>query len=431
VISHERFSSAQRAFVRFPMPRSAPRPAERHRLVRRVLPLALLLAVLLSGCSEIPVGLSRPPQAAPSLRTVPSIGRSRAGHPHVRLAPPRRDPPPRLHVSGTLLETPDGRRVVLRGVNVYALPFYLGSNGGAAPGLGSVTRRAYLDRFSLFRAIRATGANAVRIPLSSTVYFSGTGVYGIRARAGYLGELRAFVDAASDAGLYVVLSWWDALGQGAMLLNTYESELPMMAVVAKLFSGMPNVIYEPYNEPNDISWTSWLPMIETTIKYWRTTIGYSGVLIIDTIDYSWIFSPTYATAVMNYDASILGRANLVFANHWYPNGDSCFCTDEQAQWMAIVGGYVRSFPILGTEYGISDGTGPTELSFGVEMLSYIANHSIPEGLNGAFVFAWNWIDPNAMTAGPRETLTPWGAAAARVLLSAGHASSQIGRLPAR
>lgn len=354
------------------------------------------LAVVCSACSSGPPGLALPSTTVPP---------GRLAHPLHGNA---------LEVSGNLIHLASGPRFVVKGVVVYALPFYYDNQAVDQP-LMSVTDQVASDPQGLFATIRATGANTVRIPLSALVYNDNR--YGPGGPTGYLERLRAVVRAASAAGLHVVLSWWDALGEGSALLADYKSQFPMMRTVATMFRHNNRVVYEPYNEPNGMTWDQWIVLMERTLSYWRADIGYRGLLIADTPMYSWDFEPVYVRRLLQYDAALLGHADLVVANHRYPNGSPCFCGAERASWVAKVGQYVRQFPILGTEYGIADGIGPAELGWARGFLSYLSSTAIPSGFNGAIGFVWNWVDADTMTDPVTHQLNAWGDVAVSELLS--------------
>jgi hypothetical protein len=316
-----------------------------------------------------------------------------------------------LKVVGSTLELSSGQRFVMRGVLVYAMPFYL-VDGGPDPTMASETETAYANRWAMFARIKALGFNTVSIRIGWQAYSSDAYGYG---PAGYLARLQGLVDAASSQGLYVILNWGDAVGDGYSVLTQYSNWFPMMKLVALMFADNPGVIYEPFNEPHEISWSQWLVLSEKMLQFWRATIGYRGVIIADTQYWSWNFDPTYVGALINYDAALLGQPDLLIANHRYPNGNTCFCGSEVSNWNSLVGQYIGKFPLVGSEYGIDDLIGPTELSWGEQFLSYMENQAIPEGFNGAIMFVWSWVDPNTMTDLTTGKLTAWGQAVVNAL----------------
>jgi hypothetical protein len=355
-----------------------------------------VVAVACSACSGR-IGLALPSTTVKQTTTTTT---TIAPHHHaVKLLPA-------LRVVGNTLEQSSGKRFVMKGVIVYAMPFYL-TNGGADPGLASVTETAYQDRWAMFARIKSLGFNTVKIPLQSTVYAGDA--YGLDGMGAYLARLRAVVNAATTEGLYVVLCWTDSLTEGYSVLTQYSTPFPMMKAVEAIFANNPGVIYEPYNEPHEISWDQWIVISEKMLLYWRGGIGYHGVLIADTQYWDWNFDPVYVTALLRYDKALLGSPNLLIANHRYPNGNSCFCGSERATWDSLIGQYIGKFPLIGTEYGIDDEIGPPELAWGQGLLTYLEDQAIPAGFNGAIMFVWNW-EPDAIAEPTTGALTPWGRA---------------------
>ncbi len=241
-----------------------------------------------------PTTATLPP--APGAAVTPAL--AVAGPPHDRIGGPLRHP----------------------GSPIYALPFYV-VDGRPDPQLAAVTDSAYANRASMFATLKALGYNTVRIPLQASVVAADP--YGLGGMRGYLDRLQAFVDAATGAGLYVDVSWWDAFNEGASLPGDYTAEFPMMKAVVDRFSDDPRVIYEPFNEPNGISWDQWIVTFERVLLYWRGSLGYRGVIIADTPNWSRDFDPTYAAALIRYDRALLGSPNLMIANPRYPNGNQC------------------------------------------------------------------------------------------------------------
>lgn len=305
-----------------------------------------------------------------------------------------------------MLET-GGHRVVLRGVVEYVLPFYDEAPGKSDPSLASFTDADFRERDQIFKAMVQDGINSIRIPLGLTDYNNET--YHIGGKTGYLKRLRETVKSADHYGLRVILSWWDSLGWGPSIGEFYRRSFPMMQSVVEAIGNNPSVLYEPDNEPNGIDWGVWTRVMAATVKEWRSVFGYRGPLILDTINYSWSFSPTRAKYLQNLDSSLLDSpSQLVFANHRYPDGDTCFCGLSKQDWMSGVGRWVGRYPILGTEYGVYvDGFRPNN-GWIEQFSSFIFRSEIPKGLNGGVFFLWSWVDPNSLTLTNHLTPTPYG-----------------------
>ena len=296
-------------------------------------------------------------------------------------------------------------RFIARGVTDYVMPFYADGNS-PDPHLAAATAANYAERWTAFRAMQSAGINVVRIPLGLPGFVSD--IYGLGGTNGYLRRLRLTVQAAQSVGLRVILCWWDSLGWAGSLPRQYQSDWTMMASVIRAIGPNPDVIYEPFNEPNGLDWASWQQVVISTLREWRTHLGYQGPLILDTIDYSWTFSASAATAVQAADSQLLGGPpQLVFANHRYPNGSDCLCGSSLNKFEATIGRWVSKFPLIGTEYGVYSAGYPASDRWMATMLTEV--HILDgRGFNGAAVFTWYWIDPNTLTTAPPGPLTTYG-----------------------
>ncbi|HLN07071.1 MAG TPA: hypothetical protein VK217_12385 [Acidimicrobiales bacterium] len=188
----------------------------------------------------------------------------------------------------------------------------------------------------------------------------------------------------------------------------YQSQWTMMRTVAAMFRNDPYVVFEPYNEPNHITWAQWILIMKRTLDSWRGVLGYRGLLIIDTPQFSWGFEPAYVRRLQQYDAALLGRADLVIANHRYPDGSLCFCGTSEASWVTTVGQYSSRFPIVGTELGIYDGFGGVGLEWGRSFLAYLDSTAIPHGFNGSVIFVWSWVNADSIIERATGHFTAWG-----------------------
>ena len=242
-------------------------------------------------------------------------------------------------------------------------------------------------------------------------------------RATYLRWVRNWVVAAKNAGLYTQICWWDSLDSsdgtknGAHWATEYRYAFPMMTAVHRALrrpdgSDDPMVYYEPFNEPNGITWDQWLVAMKATVSLWRSN-GYQGVLLLDTIDYSHGYSEPYLAALEAFDALLTRsrRHNLMFAHHDY-------CTDypgfrfDPDRWHSTSGGAATRHVLLESEFG-NFNDGHTNLTWSRDTARYFRNHGFGRtniaGMS-AFLFG-NWYDTNAMSTDPAgRHLTPWGKA---------------------
>jgi len=310
-----------------------------------------------------------------------------------------------LRVRGSELVDASNHRVVSRGATLYAVPFY-DDGGRPDPDLARVTSLVYTRRVEVLRAMADAGVNTVRVPVSLALW--NADAYGIGGRAGYGARIQTLVGAARHQGLVVIVAWFDAGTWGSQLEARHADTFEMMRAVRALLGDDPGVIYEPFNEPNNVDWPTWERVVSDELRFWRRELGYRGVLVIDTIGYSWEFDPGPAMTALASDAELLGTPQVLFANHRYANDNSCFCGDEATTWDAQVARNVGRFPILGDEYGNYNAPYPPSPGWTAGFLRHLGADVVPAGLNGALAFVWNWVDPNSITQPDAVTLTPYG-----------------------
>lgn len=311
----------------------------------------------------------------------------------------------RISVRGPDLVGPDGEPFLFLGSTLYALPFYEGGRDGTDPALNAETRRNTENLGPILDRMRAEGLNSVRIPLSSAGWESDA--YAITSDE-WLTRLELIASEARQRDLQVVISWWDAAMQGDEWPERYREAFPMMRAVHERLADYENVVAEPWNEPNDVSWDEWYAVTADTIRFWRSELGYDGLLVMNTTDYSWSFDPNEADRVIAFDAALRGEPNVAFANHRYANANDCFCGEEREDWEEEVGRFVPDYPLIVTEIGNFNRDWEPSDVWVDQFARHLVEDRVPAGLDGIFVFTWRWVDPNTMTEPDGVTLTSFG-----------------------
>lgn len=301
------------------------------------------------------------------------------------------------------------QRLFLKGVNVWGITDYITREFAGTQ---------YANRDAVCATIRAWGGNHIRLRVLADEYVH---LKFMGSTANYLLWIRNWVASAKAHGLYVYISWWDSRDSqnksenGANWATHYAFAFPMMAAVyhtLKLAGGHddPAVFYEPFNEPNQVTWATWTPAMTATVRFWRS-LGFQGVLVIDTPAYSHYYSDTNMSALESIDASLTKtrRHNLVWARHDY-------CTDYKskvftaARWLDSTGGSQSRHVLLESEFGNANGSA-SNLPWSTAISAYFHAHGFARpnvaGMSG-FLFG-NWYDDNAMSTDPiGADPTPWG-----------------------
>ncbi len=311
----------------------------------------------------------------------------------------------RLHTEVNVL-VQDDKRFVVKGATAYLLPFYTKPDGSPDDGIGPTAARNFDERSTIFARMAELGVNTLRVPVALATYEND--VYELGGKDAYLERLEAIVADANAVGLLIIISWWDSLGAGADWPEEASSVHGMMRDVYERFEANTQVVYEPWNEPHEVTWDEWIDTTTETVELFRNDFGYRGLLIADTIDYSWGFSTKHADEILDLDGELLGGApNIAFANHRYANLNTCFCGDELESWENVVGRYVDEYPIVGTEYGFFNHLGDPVPLWNEELVAHLIA-KVDDGFNGYTAFVWDWSDPNTLTIGDLVTLNEHG-----------------------
>lgn len=380
----------------------------------RLSAIAIVIAVFAAtaGCStapgEVATGMPQAPSTTPDGQSTAIESTDVAPTtPPERLSMEANDSSPteRLRVVDGNLVDADGARAVLRGATLYAFPFYLADGWVDWPVMVESRRvvehlEAILDRMAEF------DLDTIRVPLGTEAWSKH--VYSLTSSE-WLDRLERIVDEAADRDINVLITWWDSAIWASEWPDRYEESFPFMRRVHERVGSRPNVMFEPMNEPRGIGWDAWEDATSETVRFFREDLGYDGILVLDTIDWSWAFEPERADALMALDAELLGEeSNVAFAIHRYANNEECFCGAEMDEWERTVGRYVGEYPILVTEVGnVNEGLGPHP-QWVDEFVTHLVEHDVDQGLDGIIAFLWRWQDENTMTDWDGVQLTPFG-----------------------
>jgi hypothetical protein len=306
-----------------------------------------------------------------------------------------------------------GARMRMAGVCVWGVPDTVTAGGGFA-------LRQYDDRFRIVAAAKAWGANHIRLRVLADDY--NVDRQGL-SKAQRLAMVKGWRDAATAAGLYFYVTWWDSLdgyAQDGGWPTRYRSAFAMMTAVHAALGDDDHVFYEPFNEPNGFGdqWNAWSTAMRATVAHWRS-IGYTGILLIDTPQWSHAYDDAAMTALEQYDAGrpgMGGKQQLVFAKHDYanegwPDGGDSF---DPVKWRNDTGGAQTRHLIWETEYGNYNGDpSSVHMSWSQQASSFFARElssTARPNYVGATAFVWGaWWDANALTDQAGDP-TDWGRA---------------------
>ncbi len=237
-----------------------------------------------------------------------------------------------------------GPRLLLAGMNVWGV-----ADSVVTTAFGD---GMYNNRAAIATTLKSWGVNYVRMRLYAHEWNGAS----TAARAVTVQKAVDWRNILRARGILTCFCWWDALDgpyAGALWDTEYTRSFAMMSAVAAAMGNDEHTFYEPFNEPNNVSNAQWDTATRATVAHFRNTIGYKGLLVVDTNQWSHLYDDTLMTGIETYDATLTGtgRANVAFARHDYGNEYSGH-TWNAATWAAENGGSARKHVIVQTEYGV-------------------------------------------------------------------------------
>jgi len=324
---------------------------------------------------------------------------------------------------------PDGGHVIMKGVNIWGIETI------TMDGFGD---DQYADRVNIINTIKSWGANHLRFRLQASDYNAET----FMTKAEYLDRIVEWRDLATTAGIYFMPVWWDGHDgpySGANWPADHDQAFPMMTDVVNALGDDPMVFYEPFNEPtgavNDVDWVSGM---KDTINHFRTTLGYTGILVIDPRVWSHCYDNSDFTDLEQYDAAqpgMNGTHQLIFSKHDYANEysdpDAGF---DDTEWATNAGGCetwdMNAHAVWESEFGnYNIDPSSVHLPWSQGAAAWMSDKVEDGTLSGATAFLFGpWLDENAMTAADNVTKTTWGTYVDDIFLTAPATLNGIGTL---
>lgn len=165
------------------------------------------------------------------------------------------------------------------------------------------------------------------------------------------------IDAAIDNGIYVIADWHS---HG---IHT-EAAKAFFRTVATKYRGVPNVIYELYNEPVDVSWEEVRDYAVEIIRTIRSVDNHAVIIV---------GSPHWDQDVhLAADAPIEGFDNIMYSLHFYAG--------THKQWLRERADYAigKGLPVFVSECAgmNADGDGPIDYDEWQKWVDWMDTHSL-------------------------------------------------------
>ena len=234
-----------------------------------------------------------------------------------------------LHVEGTALLDSQGDTVVLRGISY---------------GWHNLWPRFY-NSSSVKYLIRSSECNVVRFSMGVDDLTSENG----EIAKGYLSDpalgwgcVTESVDVAIKEGVYAIIDWHSHKIHKDEAVTFFDA-------VSKLYAGVPNVIYEIFNEPVDDSWHDVKRYSEAVIDAIRENDP-DALILVGSPHWDQDIDLPAADPIKN-------KGNIMYTVHFYAgtHGDELRTKAQKAM--------EKNIPIFISECGAMDADGQGELSW--------------------------------------------------------------------
>lgn len=254
-----------------------------------------------------------------------------------------------LHVQGNQLVTGNGEQVILHGVDRSGTEYQCVKNDNEIFDGPS-------DQTSLL-AMQMWHINVVRIPLNEDCWL---GINGANPSGPvYQQAITNYVTQITKDNMYAIVDLhWNAPGTteatGQQDMADKDHSLMFWSSVATTFKNNPNVLFDLYNEPHDISWPCWkngtqcytqspIASMQDMINAVRQT-GSTNVLLLGGLSYANDLSGWLANEPNDPEH------NIVASFHMYGKNQ---CSNVDC-WNKTVAPVMAKVPVIDGEFGESE-----------------------------------------------------------------------------
>lgn len=170
-----------------------------------------------------------------------------------------------------------------------------------------------------------------------------SGGYLAGGQVAMLKKVETIVKNAISAGVYVLVDW-----HTEKAVDQQEEAIAFFTAMAKKYGGFPNLIWEPYNEPNGFSWAEIKPYHEAVVDAIRPNDP-DNIIVMGTPRWSQDVDTASAKPV----SPASGTTNLMYTLHFYA------CTHKQQLRDKAATALANGVALFVTEFGGTPADGGT------------------------------------------------------------------------
>jgi len=208
----------------------------------------------------------------------------------------------------------------------------------------------------------------------------------INVNASYLAAADSVLKWCRENKIYVLFDGWHEGGQG----NTsgdWSSTVAAWRILADRYKNEDHILWEIFNEPHNIAWTTWAPMAEQLIDTIRSRNPVVKAVVAGTVN--WCQQADVQTRKFNRDKVIYS---------WHPYG-GVYGSNTASTWEQKFGFIQTSgiAPVMATEWGFT--SQQDSAGYGTQLIQYLKSKGMSwEG----WCYSQSWGPPMLTSENPEK-----------------------------
>ena len=180
----------------------------------------------------------------------------------------------------------------------------------------------------------------------------------ITVNASYLAAADSVLKWCRDNKIYVLFDGWHEGGTGNTT-GDWSSTVAAWRILADRYKNQDHILWEIFNEPHNVSWTTWVPMAEQLIDTIRSRNPVVKAIVAGTVN--WCQQATIQTLKFNRD-------KVVYSWHPYSN---VYGSNSASAWEQNFGSIMTSgiAPVMATEWGFTSAA--DSAGYGTQLIQYM------------------------------------------------------------
>ena len=208
----------------------------------------------------------------------------------------------------------------------------------------------------------------------------------INVNASYLAAADSVLKWCRENKIYVLFDGWHEGGQGNTL-GDWSSTVAAWRILADRYKNQDHILWEIFNEPHNIGWTTWAPMAEQLIDTIRSRNPVVKAIVAGTVN--WCQQADVQTRKFNRD-------KVIYSWHPYSNvyGSNTASTWEQRFGFIQTSGIA---PVMATEWGFT--SQQDSAGYGTQLIQYLKSKGMSwEG----WCYSQSWGPPMLTSENPER-----------------------------